>query len=435
MQDNITPVKLKSVYIVDGTRTPFLKARGTRGPFSASDLATKAGQALLARHRINPKDLDEVVMGCMIPSEDEANIGRIIALRLGCGKKVPGWTVQRNCASSLQSLDSAYKDLATGRAHLVLAGGTETMSRAPLLFQPDMVNWLANFSKAKKVVAKCSALAQLRPRYFKPIISLIHGLTDFLSNHNMGQATEELAYQFNITRQEMDAFSLQSQQRAAAAQAQGLLDNEIITIYDPKGKYYDHDNGVRKDTSMESLAKLRPVFDRKFGAITPANSSQVSDGAAMLLMASEEAVEKYKLPVLGKLVDTHWAGCDPVLMGLGPSYATPPLLQRHQLTMDDIDYWEINEAFAAQALGCLRAWENEEFCRQELGLDGVFGSLDQERLNIDGGAIAIGHPVGATGARIALHVLKVLERTQQRRGVATLCIGGGLGGAMLLERV
>ncbi len=425
----------KSVYIVDGARTPFLKARGVRGPFSASDLATKASQALLTKHSVAPDTLDEVIMGCMIPSEDEANIGRIIALRLGCGHRVPGWTVQRNCASGLQSIDAAYQNIATGRSQLVLAGGTETMSRAPLLYQPDMVNWLARFGKAKTVLAKCALLKELRPSYLKPIISLMHGLTDFLCHCNMGQSTEELAYRYDISRTDMDEFAMQSQLRAALAQSEGHFKQELSAVFDASGKLYDHDDGVRPDTTLQSLAKLKPVFDRKFGAITPANSSQVSDGAAVLLMASEEAIERYQLPVLGRYVDTHWAGCDPRLMGLGPSYAVPPLLQRHELSMNDIDYWEINEAFSAQTLGCLKAWESEDFCRQELGLDHALGCIDPARLNIDGGAIALGHPVGASGARIALHVLKVLERTQQKRGIATLCIGGGIGGAALLERV
>ncbi len=425
----------KPVYIVDGARTPFLKARGIRGPFSASDLATKASQSLLTKHHVAPETLDEVIMGCMIPSENEANIGRIIALRIGCGHRVPGWTVQRNCASGMQSLDAAYQNIATGRSQLVLAGGTETMSRAPLLYQPETVNWLARFGKAKTVMAKLALLKELRPSYLKPIISLLHGLTDFLCNCNMGQSSEEVAYRYGITRHDMDSFAMQSQLRAAQAQSEGHFSEELSAVFDASGRLYDHDDGVRADTTLDTLAKLRPAFDRKFGAITPANSSQVSDGAAVLLMASEEAVERYQLPVLGRYVDTHWAGCNPQLMGLGPSYAVPPLMKKHNLSVSDIDYWEINEAFAAQALGCLKAWESEEFCRQELGLDQAFGSIDQARLNIDGGAIALGHPVGASGARIVLHTLKVLERTQQQRGIASLCIGGGIGGAALLERV
>ncbi len=426
---------LRPVYIVDGTRTPFLKARGPRGPFSASDLATRAGQELLNRLSLCPTQLDEVIMGCVIPSETEANIGRIIALRLGCGQKVPGWTVQRNCASGMQSLDCAFQNIATGRSNLVLAGGTETMSRAPLIYQPDMVNWLARFSKARTFISKCALIKELRPRYLKPIISLLHGLSDFLYNCNMGQSTEEIAFQFGITREAMDEFAMSSQLRAAAAESAGYFKSEMINLFDAKGKLYNLDDGVRPDTSMQSLARLKPAFDRKFGAITAANSSQVSDGAAVLVMASEQAVEQYQLPVLGQLVDVHWAGCNPLTMGLGPSYAVPPLLHKHELKPADINYWEINEAFAAQTLGCLKAWESEEFCQKELGLSTAFGAIDKDRLNIDGGAIALGHPVGASGARIVLHVLNVLKRLNEKSGVATLCIGGGIGGAALLNRV
>jgi len=435
MQGDKLDAGLRDVYIVDGSRTPFLKAKGKRGDFSASDLATRAGSSLLAKHGLTPSLLDEVIMGCVIPSEDEANIARIIALRMGCGNNVTGWTVQRNCASGMQSIDSAYKNIAIGRSDLIVAGGTEAMSLAPLIFQPSMVNWLGRFGQSKTFIKKCSAISQIRPGFFKPIISLMHGLTDYLTNHNMGQSTEELAYKFNITRKEMDEFALQSQQRACLAQDNKYFDDEITTIYDTKGNYYSSDTGVRRDTTIDALSKLRPTFDRKFGSITPANSSQVSDGSAMLLLASKQAVDKYKLPVLGRIVDTSWAGCDPVLMGLGPAYAVPPLLQKHNLTLQDINYWELNEAFAAQTLACLKAWESTDFCQTELGLDKALGSISQDKINVDGGAIALGHPVGASGARIVLHTLKVLERTDERLGVATLCIGGGLGGAMLLERV
>jgi len=423
----------KPVYIVDGLRTPFLKARHRPGPFSASDLAVYAGRALLTRQPFNPQDLDEVVMGCIMPSENEANIGRIIALRLGCGDHMPGWTVQRNCGSGMQSIDSALKDIAIGRSDLVLAGGTEAMSRAPLLVNNKMLNWLADWQSSKSFGKKLTTLAKIRPSYFSPIIALIRGLTDPLYELGMGQTAEILAYQFDITREEMDAYALRSHQRLAKAQDEKHLE-EVTVVYDNHGNIYEHDDGVRPDTSMEKLASLRPLFDRKFGLVTAGNSSQVTDGAAMLLMASEEAVKKYSLPVLGRIVDIEWAALSPAIMGLGPVFATTPMLQRNQLSLDDIEYWEINEAFAATVLACLKAWKSDDFCREHLGLSSAFGELDQNKLNVDGGAVAIGHPVGASGARIVLHLLDVLKRNNAKRGVATICVGGGQGGAMLLER-
>lgn len=428
-----TPLN-KPVYIVDGARTPFLKARGVRGPFAASDLAFLTARDLLSRQTFKATDIDEVVLGCMMPSEDEANIARLVGLRLGCGNDVPAYTVQRNCASGMQSLDSAMKDIQSGRANLVLAGGTEVMSRAPLLYTAKMVNWFAKMNAAKSKGAKFAALRQFSlSSLMTPVIALLHGLTDPLCALNMGQTAELIAYQFGITREEMDEFAYQSQQHAAAAQDNRHFP-EITPIYDAKGHVYSVDEGVRRDTSLEKLSKLKPAFDRKFGMVTAANSSQVTDGAAMLILASEEAVEKFKLPVLGQIVDTQWAALAPEVMGLGPVMASTPLLQKHQLTLNDVDFWEINEAFAAQVLGCLRAWESKDFCHEHLGLDDAFGSISSDKLNVDGGAIALGHPVGATGARIVLHLAETLKRENAKRGVATLCIGGGQGGAMLVER-
>ena len=186
---------------------------------------------------------------------------------------------------------------------------------------------------------------------------------------------------------------------------------------------------------MENLAKLKPFFDRKYGKITPGNSSQITDGAAWLLLASAEAVEKFKLQPIGKITDTQWAGLDPAQMGLGPVHSSTPILQRHGLGLNDLDAWEINEAFAAQVQGCLRAWNDDAYCREELGLEAALGALDTSKLNVDGGAIALGHPVGASGARIVLHLLHVLRRNRGKRGIATICIGGGQGGSVLVETV
>lgn len=424
----------RDVYIVDGSRTPFLKARGKPGPFTAADLAVYTGRELLARQAFSPTQLDEVILGCMLPSPDEANIGRIVALRLGCGKKVPGWTVQRNCASGLQSVDSAAQLIAAGRADLILAGGTDAMSHSPLLFNKQMVNWFADFQGAKSFGQKLQLLGRFRPQFLAPIIALLRGLTDPVVGLNMGQTAEIVADKFKITRREMDEYSVRSHQRLANAIDKKWL-SEVTPIYDNRGKYYEEDDGLRRDSTVEKLGTLKPFFDKKFGLVTAANSSQVTDGAALVILASEEAVKKHSLPVLAKIVDVQWSGLDPSQMGLGPAHAIALILQRQHLGLNDVDYYEINEAFAAQVLGCLRAWADEKYCKEELGLDKPLGELDQNKLNIDGGAVAIGHPIGASGTRVLFHTAQILKRENKRFGIASLCIGGGLGGAMLIENV
>ena len=424
----------RAVYVVDGNRSPFLRARGKPGPFLASDLAFQAGRALLARQPFNAEELDQVILGCVMGGPDEANIARIVSLRLGCGEGVPAWTVQRNCASGLQALDCAAQDIASGRSDLVLAGGTESMSHAPVLFNTDMVGWLGALNSARTTGAKLKVFSQLRPRHLKPVIGLIHGLTDPVVGLNMGQTAEELAHRFGISREQMDSFAMRSHQRLAAAQQEQRLD-EIEPVYDTRGNYYTEDDGVRPDTSMEKLARLKPVFDRPFGKVTAGNSAQITDGAAWLILASEEAVKKHDLTVIARILDSEWAGLDPRQMGLGPAYAMAPIMQRNELDSDDIDCWEINEAFAAQVQSCLAAWTDDDFCRHALQLESAFRPIDEDRLNVDGGGVSIGHPIGASGARIVLHAIKVLQRSKGNRAMTSLCIGGGQGGAMLIERV
>ncbi|MBE0612666.1 MAG: acetyl-CoA C-acetyltransferase [Burkholderiales bacterium] len=429
----------KTVYIIDGARTPFLKARNKPGPFSAGDLAVAAGKTLLARQAFAPDELDEVILGCASPSPDEVNVGRVVALRLGCGDKVPGWTVMRNCASGMQALDSAMVNIQAGRANLVLAGGVDALSRAPLLLSDAMVLWLSGFYAARSLGQKAALLTKLKLSYFAPVIAIMKGLTDPYVGLLMGQTAENLAQRFGISRAEMDAFSVRSHQRVVRAQDQGGLE-EVVPVYDAEGRLYAQDDGVRRDSSMENLAKLKPFFDRKYGNITPGNSSQITDGAAWLILASEEAVAQHGLTPLGRIVDSEWAGLDPAQMGLGPVHAATPILQRHGLGLNDLDAWEINEAFAAQVLGCIAAWKDAAYCKAQLGLDAPLGALDEDKLNVDGGAIALGHPVGSSGARIVLHLLQVLRRdtlagSQARRGIAAICIGGGQGGAMLVETV
>jgi acetyl-CoA C-acetyltransferase len=269
-----------------------------------------------------------------------------------------------------------------------------------------------------------------------PVLGIMKGLTDPMVGLLMGQTAENLAHRFGITREQMDAYSVRSHQRVARAQDDGPLKpggGEVEALYDAKGNAYPLDDGVRRDASMEGLAKLKPFFDRKYGNVTPGNSSQITDGAAWLILASEEAVKRHDLAPIGRIVDSQWAALDPAQMGLGPVHAATPILRRNRLQLNDLDYWEINEAFAAQVLGCLAAWQDERYCTEQLGLERAMGELDREKLNVDGGAVALGHPVGASGARIVLHMLKLLERKKAKRGMASICIGGGLGGAMLVE--
>ncbi len=427
----------KPIYVVDGARTPFLKSRNRPGPYAASDLATQAGRALLMRQKFEPTELDEVILGCAAPSVDEVNIGRVAALRMGCGEKVPGWTVMRNCASGMQAIDSGLSNILAGRANLVLAGGVDALSRAPLLYNDKMVNWFSDLASTKTTSQRVAQFAKIPFKsLLAPVIGIMKGLTDPVVGLLMGQTAENLAYRFGITREQMDAFSVRSHQKVLKAQEAGHLapgGGEVEALYDAKGNTYALDDGVRKDASAENLRKLKPFFDRKYGSVTPGNSSQITDGAAWLVLASEEALKRHDLKPLGRIVDSQWAGLDPAQMGLGPVHAATPILKRHGLGLNDLDYWEINEAFAAQVLGCLAAWKDEKYCRDELGLDNALGALDEAKLNVDGGAIALGHPVGASGARIVLHLLKTLRRNNAKRGIASICIGGGLGGAMLVE--
>ncbi len=424
-------MSVQPVYIIDGSRSPFLKAGSGPGPFSAADLAVQTGRELLLRQPFLPTDLDEVIVGCAAPSPDETNIGRVIALRLGCGHQVPAWTVMRNCASGMQALDSGLMSIQAGRSDLVLAGGVDALSRTPLLFSAPLVRWLASWRGSRSLAKKLSTLNMLRPSHLKPVISLLQGLTDPYTGLSMGQTAENIAHRFGIARNDMDNYAAQSHLRALAARNANAF-AEITPLTDMAGHLYTEDDGIREDSTLAKLGKLKPVFDPPWGNITAGNSSQITDGAALLLLASQAAVDRWQLQPLGRIIDVQWSALDPAMMGLGPVFAATPILQRHHLGINDLDLWEINEAFAAQVLGCLAAWNNEAWCQENLGRSAL-GALDSTRLNVDGGAIALGHPVGASGARLVLHLVQALHTRHMKRGIATLCIGGGQGGAMLIE--
>ncbi|MEJ2116195.1 MAG: acetyl-CoA C-acyltransferase, partial [Gammaproteobacteria bacterium] len=325
-------MSINNVYIVDGSRSPFLKARGRPGPFQASDLAVQSATPLLMRQPFDANEFDEVIVGCVGPSPDEVNIARIISLRLGCGDKVPAWTVQRNCASGMQSIDCAFSNILLGKSELVLAGGTEAMSHSPVLYNHHMVNWLADMQRSKSIMQKIKTIAHLRPKFLAPVIGLLKGLTDPVVGLSMGQTAEKLAQMFNITRAEMDQYAVDSHLRLVHAQENGYFDNELEIMYDDNGNAYNMDEGVRPDSSLEKLAILKPVFDKIHGNITAGNSAQITDGATWLILASEKTVKKHKLEVMGRLVASNWASLDPRYMGLGPVHSTVPMLHGQNLT-------------------------------------------------------------------------------------------------------
>jgi len=425
----------RPVYIVDGTRTPFLKARGKPGPFTPVDLAVQCGRPLLTRQPFARDAFDLVILGCVNVIADEMNPARVAALRLGLGAAMEAFTVQINCGSGMQSIDTAYRYIRDGGHDMILAGGAEALSHAPLVLRQEAVEWYARMATAKGALDTASQLTGLRPEFFKPVLGLERGLTDPVTELNMGQTAEILAHRFDISREQADAYAVESHRRLARAQEEGWLADEVMSAFDCDGNHYDHDDGVRPDSDMDGLAKLKPVFEKPYGKVTAGNASQITDGASWVIVASERAVEEHGLDPIARIVDSEWSALDPSIMGLGPVLCSTAITERQKLVRDDIDLWEVNEAFAAQVLACLAAWDDEVFCKEVLNLSGAFGAIDHDRLNIDGGAVSLGHPVGTSGNRIVLHLANALKRKGATRGIATECIGGGQGGAMLLEAV
>jgi len=421
------------LYIVDGVRTPFCKAGSVLASTSAADLGRTAAAAVLARTGIDPGEIDEVVFGCVGQPADAANIGRVIALRAGVPEHVPAITVSRNCASGFEAITQAADKVAAGRGEVFLVGGTESMSRYPLLYNESATRKFAALAKAKSAMQKIGGLLKFRPADFAPVPSILLGLSDPVCGLNMGQTAELLARDWGISRGMQDEFALQSHQRAMEARER--LAEEIAPVY-TRGRSVEvvqADNGIREGQSMEALAKLRPVFDKRGGTVTAGNASQITDGAVALLVMTEAAVSRSGLQPLGRLVHFAYAGCEPARMGLGPVYAIARAQKASGLSLRDAELIEINEAFAAQVLACRAAAESEKFGRDNLGLDGALGSIPDEILNVNGGAIALGHPVGASGARLVLTALKELRRRGGKRALVSLCVGGGQGGALWLE--
>src|SRR5690554_36083 len=429
----ITPGR--PVYIVDGARTPFLKTRGEPGPFSPVDLAVQCGRPLLMRLDLPADAFNEVILGCVNVVAGEMNPARVAALRLGLSETTTAFTVQINCGSGMQSVDTAFRTIREGSAELILAGGAEALSHAPMMLQDEAVEWLAGLQTSKSLGDRMRRLTDVKFQHLKLVISLKKGLTDPNVGLNMGQTAEVIAHLFNISRAAADEYAVASHKRLALAQREGWLAGEVMPAISAEGELFEFDDGVRPDSSMESLAKLKPVFEAPYGKVTAGNSSQITDGASWLVLASEEALEKYKLTPRAVIVDSNWSGLDRQIMGLGPVLCVTQLLQRSQLGCADMDLWELNGACAGPVLACLAAWESADFCKNALGLDAPLGRIDREKLNIDGGAVSLGHPVGTSGNRIVLHLMNAMHRKGVKRGIATECIGGGQSGAMLIEAV
>lgn len=423
----------RPVWILSGVRTPFVKAGGAFTKTPVYELGRIAVAEVIARAELDPGRLDEVILGnCAMPAE-AANSSRVVALRAGVPQRVPAFTVHRNCASGMESVaDAAYR-IQAGDAALVLAGGMDSMSQVPLQFTYEYGEWLAGLMRAKTPMQKLGALATFRPKLLAPRITLQEGLTDLVSGLMMGDTAEVVAQDFGITRRQQDEYALLSHQRAVAARE--TLREEIVPVFpNPGYEAVCDDVGPRGEQTLEALAKLKPYFDRKNGTVTVGNSCGVTDGAVALLVGDDATAKSWPTPPLGRVRSFAFAGLDPARMGLGPVHASAKALARANLKMSDIELFELNEAFAAQVLGCFAAAKSDEYARRELGLDRALGEFPPDRTNVNGGAIALGHPVGASGARLILTILLEMRRRGAKLGLATLCVGGGIGAAFVLER-
>jgi len=426
----------REVVVVAGVRTPFVKAHGVLGRVHPVELGRIAVREAVERADVDPAEIDEVIVGNIGSPADAANIARVVALGAKIPRSVPAFTVNRNCASGVESIVEAAYRIHSGDAELIVAAAVESMSQIPFLLSEEAQRTWIRLARARGLLAKLAALASFRPRHFKPRVGLELGLTDPVSGLNMGQTAEVLAREFQVEREQQDAFALRSHVRAEAAWAAGRMQPEVVPVPIPPRyeRAAERDDGIRPGQTLEALARLRPIFDRRYGSVTAGNSSQITDGAAALVLASARRARELGLPEIGRVRSWAFAGCDPARMGLGPVFATPLALRRAGgIALERLGLVEINEAFAAQVLACLAAFASRSFCEDRLG-SGPLGEVDPERINVNGGAIALGHPVGATGARLALTLLGEMGRRGVDLGLVTLCVGGGQGAALVLER-
>ncbi len=423
----------RRVAIVAGVRTPFAKAGTAFKSLSAIELGKLCVAELLQRTNLDGKEVQALVFGTVVPSEVEPNIAREVSLLPLLPKGVQAYTVSRACASANQAITDAADQIALGHLDVAIAGGSESLSNIPILHSQRFAETLVLASKAKSLLARLRILARLRPRDFVPITPAIAEPT---TGETMGQSAEKMAKLNAISREEQDHFALRSHRLASAGTADGRLTAEIMPVYVPPKfeSVLTSDNGIREDTSYEQLAALKPVFDRKYGSVTAGNSSPLTDGGACVLLMNEEKAKALGYPTLGIIRSYAYAALDPGEQLLqAPVLAAPVALKRAGLTLKDIDLVEMHEAFAAQVLSNLKGFESKWWA-ERAGFSQPVGEVDRAKLNVMGGSIAIGHPFGATGARITTTLLNELRRRDGRFGLMTVCTAGGMGFAMVVER-
>lgn len=428
---------MKNVVIVDGLRTPYAKMGTSFNEIPAHELGGILLKEFLERIELDPSLIDEVIFGNVAQPPEATNIARNIALLAGIPESIPAFSVQRNCASGMQAISDAWYRIQAGDGNIYIAGGVESMTKIPLLWNEAATRWFGAMYKARSMGKKIGTLAGFKMKFLKPIVGLQLGLTDGFCGVNMGETAEILAKEFKIDRQEQDQLAMKSHNRAEAAQKTGFYKDELMPVPIPPKyeKVLDLDNGVREGQSMQALAKLKPVFNRHSGTVTAGNASQITDGAAVTLIMEEEKAKEMGYKPIGRLKAFAYAGLDPKRMGLGPAYSTKLVLEKSGMTMKDIERIEINEAFASQVIANMRIFESDEYSKRYLGLDKALGAIDPDILNVNGGAIAIGHPVGSSGTRLVHTLLRELQNSNKTIGLATLCVGGGQGAAFILERL
>ena len=422
------------VAIIRGLRTPFAKSGTHYARLTALDLGKMAVMELIERSGIDPKSVQEVVFGNVIPSVKAPNIAREIVLGTGLPRSIPGFTIGKACASANQAIATASDMITRGYADTIIAGGSESLSDVPILFSRKMTEAFMVASKAKSVVGKLGAFKKIRPKDLAPDAPAIAESTTGLT---MGESAEKMAKENHISREAQDRFALQSHKRAAAATASGRFKDEVMTVVLPPSfeTVVETDNLIRADTTLEQLSKLKPVFDRKYGTITAGNSSPLTDGAAAVLLMSEEKAKAEGLKPIGYLKSYAFAATDPFDQLLqGPVFALPVALERAGIALKDIGVIEMHEAFAAQVLSNIQWMGSKKIAQEKLGRSEPIGDIDPTAINRTGGSIALGHPFGATGARIVTSVCNELQLTGEQYGLVTVCAAGGMGAAMVLER-
>jgi acetyl-CoA acyltransferase len=421
----------RRVAIVEGCRTPFAKSGTDFKQLSAVDLGKVAVKELISRTDLDVDEIDHLVYGTVVQSVQEPNIAREVGLGSGIPPTVPAFTVGRACASSNQAITSAAEQIALGMADVVIAGGAESLTDIPILFSDEMRDALVAASKARSLGDRLKAFGRIRPVHLKPMTPAIAEPTTGLT---MGQSAERMAQQNGISREEQDRWALRSHRLAAAATEDGRLTREIAPVYQD-GVAVTRDNGIRADTSLEKLATLRPAFDRQYGTVTAGNASPLTDGGSAVLLMSEEKARALGYTPLGYIRSYAYASLDPGDQLLqGPVFAAPVALDRAGLTMKDIDLLDMHEAFAAQVLSNMQWFESREIAEKRLGRSEPVGLPDEDRINVLGGSIAIGHPFGATGGRITISLLNELKRRDRQFGLLTVCAAGAMGFAMVVER-